>query len=158
MSSGRTHLAANVALTGLTCAALDLLSPIRPGQDVLNALAAGMLVGTFLVTPDLDLYGTRTVVLRAWGPLWVVWWPVLRLSRHRGRSHTYLQGPLFRAAYLLTVLFLALLALTPLLGPGHARPVGTWLLAYAPWWGGGYLLTQWCHLWLDRIPLHWKQL
>lgn len=156
MSDGKTHLLANVALSTATYAGLGELGnalhqPLSP--DLIKAIMTGFLIGSVFITPDLDLRGTRTVVLRAWGPLWVLWYPVLLFSRHRGRSHTYLRGPLFRLAYLVILMLAALYLLTPVLNTGQRQALLHTLLTYVPATLPGYFATQWLHLRMDRIPL-----
>lgn len=156
MSDGKTHLLANAALSAATYAGLGQLEktlhqPLSP--DVIWAIMIGFLIGSVFITPDLDLRGTRTVVLRAWGPLWVLWYPVLLFSRHRGRSHTYLRGPLFRLAYLFILLLAAVSLLTPALSNDQEQNLLRTLLTYTPAALPSYFATQWLHLRMDRIPL-----
>lgn len=154
MSSGRDHLLANLAMTG-GCA-LGLHGHL--GAETYSAVLAGLVLGSVWVTPDLDLYGTRTVVLRAWGPLWIFWWPVLRVSHHRGRSHTFIRGPVFRLAWTLLIGLLGLLLSSPWLPVSmQDRLIGTLASAW-PWMLPGYFATQWLHLIMDRIPLRLQRL
>lgn len=161
MSDGKTHLFANTALSAVSYAGLVQFSqithqPLPP--DLTAAIMTGFLIGSVFITPDLDLRGTRTVVLRAWGPLWILWYPVLLFSRHRGRSHTYLRGPLFRLGYLLILLLAALYLLGPTLSARQQHIILSHLITYTPAALPGYFATQWLHLRMDRIPLTCERL
>ena len=91
---GYQHTAINCAATSLVCLPLYL-----SGYPVTAAsLSAGLMFGTLLITPDLDL--RLNDARRNWGPLRFIWGPYAALSRHRGMSHTYLLGPSIRIAYL----------------------------------------------------------
>ena len=147
MASGRTHESFNLALVGAAGGAGYALGLPDPA---LWGFVAGGLVGTFWVTPDLDLAGqARVRPLRYWGPLAVLWWPYGWVRRHRGVSHSWVVGPLERLLYLglLAAGGLALLGVDLAAGWAALRP-------YAPGGLAGYLLAQWGHLLLDGQPLH----
>lgn len=118
-----------------------------------HLFGAGYLIGTLLITPDLDLRFNDAA--RRWGVLRFVWTPYHLLSRHRGMSHTYLLGPLSRLLYLTAwVVPLLLLGgavqlkdLTSLhLASTSPGPVLAALQVMA-----GYLVSQWMHLMADGI-------
>ncbi|WP_261665335.1 metal-binding protein [Deinococcus sp. Marseille-Q6407] len=143
MPNGQTHALINLSV--LTVVASSYLStPTIQGTLGLNALWAcgGFLCGTLLVTPDLDL-NSPTLARKAWGPLGFIWIPYARLSRHRGMSHSYILGPLIRAAYITPLLYGALML--------SNLSFTTLNVAYAL---AGYYLSQWLHSAADRIPLH----
>ena len=112
----------------------------------------GFVIGSFLITPDLDMAGEKPVrPLRYWGPLGILWWPYGQLFKHRGLSHTWILGPLTRLIYVLLLLAGAGLAISFLEG-----------LGWITWKGGpipptlgagvlGYFVAQWLHLTLDAI-------
>lgn len=154
MSTGRDHLMANLALTA-GCA-LGLKGNV--GAEHYSAVMAGLLLGSIWITPDLDMYGTRTVVLRAWGPLWILWFPVLRYSKHRGRSHTYLRGPLFRLAWMLLIVLVALMVSAPWMAVTTQDHIILAVMQGWPWALPGYFVTQWLHLWMDKIPMRLERL
>jgi uncharacterized metal-binding protein len=138
---GFQHTAINTATTLVLAGGLTLAGYPQTG----SALGVGLLFGTLLVTPDLDLQ--LNDARRRWGPLKFIWAPYAALSRHRGMSHTYLLGATIR------LLYLALWGLAPayvlwqLMGPDLPRT--TWpLLALAVI---GYYLAQWLHLLCDGI-------
>lgn len=164
MPSGRTHetvnllffggLAAGYAYAraqGLTGEVGDLrLSP------TVTLFSASYLVGTFLVTPDLDLAENSVRSKSNWGLLGLLWVPYGALFSHRGLSHTWFLGPLTRLLYMVVVA-LALSWVVTVLAPyfGYtfslqARLAENWqelaLGALA-----GYYLSQWLHLVADGI-------
>lgn len=137
MASGKTHEAWGLGLGGLAALALLPQSP-----EAALALAAGAALGTLWVNPDLDHPRSRTT--RRWGPLRLLWAPYQALFPHRSASHAWVTGPLSRALYLL------LLGQGLRLLPVPAPPLpGDLLLPL----GAGWLLAEWVHLALDRIPL-----
>lgn len=97
MALSRTH-----DLMNLT--ALPLFMYILP-KDSMVPFALGYIVGTFLLSPDLDLPGSRPS--RRWCLLRWIWAPYQALSRHRGISHMPILGTLIRIAYIVSaVIFL----------------------------------------------------
>ena len=158
--SGRVHNLINLAVyAGLSAVALVLTHQRALALAPMPALAftAGYGVGTFLLSPDLDLAEGHVDAKRYWGPFGFLWVPYGLLFSHRGLSHTWLLGPLTRLAYL--ALMVALLwglayALVPhgLLPAALLRPrfslsppvLGLPLL-------GGYYLSQWLHLIADGV-------
>lgn len=140
MSDGKTHLLVNsLCSVGITLGAILLHLPAKE----IYPLASGMLLGTTLITPDLDM-PVRTVALKFWGPLGFIWWPVLKLSKHRGRSHTYVQGPIFRLAYVALIF-------SPLLYYGITYKLFRPTVHEFLYFFGGYLIMQWIHLFMDNI-------
>jgi len=166
MPDGTTHLAINLGALALTGAALTVLHvPVLSGPGM--ALLAGGLIGSVWITPDLDMPGVRTAPLKAWGPFGWLWQPLIRVSRHRGVSHTFVRGPLIRAVYLGVMLGLTALLMSVLLKqflPDVWRRVAA-LDIHAPvhlkillWGYAGYHAMQVAHLIADRIPLNLKRL
>lgn len=151
MSSGLTHAAINLGATAIFFVTMQSLSPELLTPTQLNEVTAGLLFGTVLITPDIDMKRVRTLALQAWGPLKFLWWPLLQFSKHRGVSHTYLRGPLIRFTYICVMLSPVLWALTRHLNVQHHwRDLLTFYL--------GYLAAQWLHLMTDRIPPSFKRL
>ena len=162
MASGRRHEIVNLsAFVGLAAAYPHLQAQGGVWAQLFNRqtlllFSFSYFVGTFLVTPDLDLSEGRVRSKGNWGVLGWLWLPYGALFKHRGLSHTWLVGPLTRLAYLV-VLGLALTGLLAQLAPlfGYelrvqARLLETWrplaLSALA-----GYYLSQWLHLVADGI-------
>lgn len=165
MAAGRRHEAVNLVVLG-GLAAVWYWSALN-GRPLLPesvaplparvAFIVSYLVGTFLVTPDLDMGHVRVRARKHWGVLGVLWLPYGAVFRHRGLSHSWVIGPLTRLIYLL-MLALALLELFRLAGSwlGYAFEFrlsarGDWL----PLLGGsaaGYYVSQWLHLLLDGYP------
>jgi uncharacterized metal-binding protein len=138
---GASHDAATALL------ALAAYPVYRHAPDVGLALAGGILLGGLLFSPDLDLGHSKPS--RRWGVLRWLWEPYRLLHPHRGRSHTYLYGPLSRLAYftLIAVLFAHVLGSLGLSLPPLTL-VGPAPLAFLL----GYMLGNWLHLLLDGIP------
>lgn len=97
MALGRTH-----DLVNLT--ALPAFFYFLPKEFYLP-FGLGYLVGTFLLSPDIDLPNSRPT--KRWSFLRCLWAPYQSLSRHRGLSHVPVVGSLLRLAYIVgVVLFL----------------------------------------------------
>ncbi len=165
MADGRRHERVNLfALGALTVAwYLGQLQerPLLPEElaplPARIAFTLSYLLGTFLVTPDLDLANRSVRAKKHWGLLGILWVPYGAIFRHRGLSHSWLVGPLTRLLYLV-VLALALSEL--------AQVTAGWLgyrlelrAALSGQWGwllagsaAGYYLSQWLHLLLDGMP------
>lgn len=146
--SGKEHDIATVALAALGGYALF---QVEPGMGA--AFFAACLVGGLYLSPDLDLPHSNPT--RRWGPLRFLWAPYQALHPHRGRSHSYVYGPLSRLLYASLLFLLPLL----LLGGGWEEPTRSALLEKLgtlppeTWWGGilGYFASQWLHLIMDGI-------
>lgn len=141
---GRAHDASTLLLatTGFL-----LLRPYQPDGALAFALAS--LAGGLFLSPDLDLDYSRPS--RRWSLLRFLWAPYRALHKHRGRSHTYLYGPLSRLAYL------ALLGTAVWWGAGQLVPIEVpppakeWAERTWPFLLAGYLASQWLHLLMDGI-------
>lgn len=154
MPNYRTHDAINLTALGMTFAGYSIVtgSGMAPGVSggVMIGYVLAYLAGTFLVTPDLDLHGSKPK--KRWGLLRILWRPYAALVPHRSSfSHGWLIGPATRLAYL------ALLALPPLIATNALEPTGT-LAQHLGWRIGaavalGYYVSQWMHLIADRAPL-----
>jgi len=151
----RVHDAINLTALGVSFAGYSMLANTNIIPSVSGAAMIGYtlsyLAGTFLVTPDLDLHGSKPK--KRWGMLRFLWRPYATLVPHRSSfSHGWLIGPLTRLLYLL-LLTLPLLTLTRALEPTHAlaqQYVGWDALIASV---AGYYLSQWMHLIADRAPL-----
>jgi len=107
---------------------------------------AGYLVGTFWLTPDLDLATSRAS--RRWGVLRVFWLPYAWLFPHRGLSHRPFLGALTRVLYLAALAGLGLLLLD-LLGYKFQFELSLssgWLSFFA-----GVVVADAIHLLLDAL-------
>jgi uncharacterized metal-binding protein len=172
MASGRTHEAINLgvfaALAGgyAYARARSLADPTNLlfASETLWAFVLSYLIGTFLITPDLDLAENRMRARNNWGLLGLLWVPYGVLFSHRGLSHTWLVGPLTRLVYLV-LLALALgwaaSEVAPLFGyrVGFEAEVGESWPQLLVGMLAGYYLSQWLHLIADGIqPDHaWKR-
>lgn len=167
MPSGRVHEAINLCVLGLGSAGyLALKGSFDLEDPAALAFVASYCVGTFLITPDLDLAERSVRAKGRWGLLGWLWVPYGLMFSHRGLSHTWFIGPLTRLAYLV-LLGAALLwagsGLLQYLGisldlQGRiAAPPGEILWAMAL----GYYVSQWLHLvadgmWPD-LPRRWRR-
>lgn len=139
MPSGRFHEAVNLIALPPTLYVLP-----EPLSKV--GFAAGYVVGTFWITPDLDLTTSRP--RRRWKLLGVLWLPYAWLFSHRGLSHRPLLGALTRVLYLAALAGLGLWALDRL-GYHWQFSVSLsrgWLSFFA-----GLLLADVLHLLLDTL-------
>ncbi len=97
MALGRTH-----DLINLT--ALPVFFYFLP-KELYIPFGAGYLVGTFFLSPDIDLPNSKPT--RRWKLLRCLWIPYQSLSRHRGISHMPVIGSLLRLAYLIFIVIFA---------------------------------------------------
>jgi len=166
VASGRTHENVNLVALGLLVTAYVFARLFDQPYSLDNALPRGArlaflvsyLVGTFLVTPDLDLAKNSVRAKSHWGLLGLLWVPYGKLFRHRGLSHSWILGPLTRLLYmgLITIFFIVIaMALTSYFGfelhvavrLGQSwEPLSLGALS-------GYFLSQWLHLLADGIRL-----
>jgi uncharacterized metal-binding protein len=70
-------------------------------QDVI-AVDAGIAIATFVLSPDMDLFNSKS--MDGWGWLRVFWWPYSKLAKHRDRLHIPILGTAVRWLYVLTIL------------------------------------------------------
>ena len=164
MPSGRTHEVVNLTFFGgLSLGYIYVRAQGLPGgleplfsRPVLTLFSLSYFIGTFLVTPDLDLAENSVRSKSNWGLLGLLWIPYGAMFSHRGLSHTWLVGPLTRLFYMVTValaLSWLVTAVAPLLG--YEISIRTRLLDSWPQLGLaallGYYLSQWLHLLADGI-------
>ena len=97
MADGATHDKHGLALTAL---ALAVAGALFLGWRSMGALflPLGTLIGTFLLSPDLDMWTASPI--KRWGPLRFLWAPYAFLHKHRGYSHNPFLGPAGRLFYL----------------------------------------------------------
>ncbi len=96
MASGRTHEIINLA------AFPPIVYYLQPNE--FWGFAAGYLFGTFLLSPDNDIYHSRPV--KRWKFLKIIWKPYTKIFSHRGVSHYPIIGSITRLFYLSIVAFL----------------------------------------------------
>jgi uncharacterized metal-binding protein len=172
MPNGRTHELINLTALGLLSAgfvysrsqgALAELEPLLTA-DILSAFTVSYLLGTFLVTPDLDLAENQVRAKDHWGLFGLLWEPYGLIFKHRGLSHSWFVGPLTRLVYLALLVFALLWSasfVATYLGTNvsvHAKLVSNWQ-ALALGSLLGYYLSQWLHLIADGVsPDHGLQL
>jgi uncharacterized metal-binding protein len=108
MALGRTHELVNLV-------ALPIILYAVPKEFYL-AFGAGYVVGTFFLSPDVDLPNSKPT--KRWSYLRCIWMPYQSFSRHRGISHLPIVGSLLRLTYLVLVvvfLYFVLLGIVSLL-------------------------------------------
>ena len=164
MPSGRAHESINLLVYGAAAVAYvyarqagltkefdTLLAP-----ETLKTFSLSYFIGTFLVTPDLDLAENRMQARNNWGLLGMLWIPYGALFSHRGLSHSWIVGPLTRLLYL-ACLGLALSWAAAQVGPyfGYSFSFKAELVQNWPELAigalSGYYLSQWLHLIADGI-------
>ncbi len=164
VASGRIHENVNLVALGFLITAYFIARLLGQAHSLDDALPRAArtgfllsyLVGTFLVTPDLDLAKNAVRAKSHWGILGLLWVPYGKLFRHRGLSHSWVVGPLTRLLYmgLITSVFIVIvMALTSYFG-FELRIAGrlsqSWeLLSLGAL--SGYFLSQWLHLLADGI-------
>lgn len=145
MADGRTHDLHGVVAAVLASLAAAILWMRHITSAEAFALPAGVLVGAWLLSPDLDMWGTSPI--KRWGPLRLIWYPYTKMFQHRGYSHTWIVGPCTRLLYL------------------GVPVVGLWwyhceLDGYGPWLvylTAGIIAGNWVHLMGDGIaPWSWS--
>lgn len=164
MPSGRVHEAINLTFfAGLaagyayarTQGMTSELEQVIASQTI-TAFSTSYLIGTFLVTPDLDLAEQGVRAKSNWGLLGLLWIPYGAIFSHRGLSHSWIVGPLTRILYL-TIVFLALswvaAQITPYFGYSFSikAQLGENWRELAMGALIGYYLAQWLHLVADGI-------
>lgn len=157
MPSGRVHEAINLSVLGLATAAYWVYrQDLEVAQPVALALVGGYLLGTFLITPDLDLAEQRVRAKGRWGWLGWLWVPYGWMFAHRGLSHTWVVGPLTRLLYLGAMGMLVYWLLAALAGYLGLHINLQARLSWPPQeilWALvlGYYAAQWLHLIADGI-------
>lgn len=164
MPSGRVHETINLGVLGaLAGGYYGLRQPLDlppVAEPVALCFSLSYLVGTFLITPDLDLAEQRVRAKGYWGVLGWIWVPYGLMFSHRGLSHSWLAGPLTRLVYLGAILGLGWLLLQAVAGYLESplpRLQADLPPAHLLWSAvGGYYLSQWLHLaadgaWPDQL-------
>ena len=149
MPSGHVHTAVNLGVLGVGAALSRWLG--LDTREVALPFMAGYLLGTLLITPDLDLAGqVRINAQRNWGTWDFIWWPLGHCLKHRGITHTFFRGPALLLGYLLMLLGLVGYGADQVCTQLGWTRLSTATLPSALWPGlPGYLCAYWLHLWLD---------
>ena len=153
MPSGDVHTLVNLSVLGLGVAVTSAIHGIH--QPGILPFAAGYLIGTLLITPDLDLAGqVRVQAQRQWGVWGIIWWPLGRFLKHRGVTHTFIRGPTLLLGYLVLIalglgwaaqMLLSAFGLPPRWAAGTLTQLPPSVLISLP----GYLAAYWLHVYLD---------
>lgn len=139
MADGHRH-DLHGCLAGLVAAlvlAYSIYEHGAPRNDEAVAAVCGVLIGTWLLSPDLDMWGTRPI--QRWWLLRFLWAPYSFAFGHRGISHGWILGPITRLIYI---------------GIPIAAVCFIWQLRPGSWasWGvGGIVVGNWVHLLGDGI-------
>lgn len=159
MPSGAAHETINtVVLAGVGTGYYYYYAPIAWDNPLIWSFLAAYLIGTFLITPDLDLATQSVRPKQRWGPLGWIWVPYGRLFSHRGLSHSWILGPGTRVLYLLALAAAVMGLLDWALAQAGREfiPAWSWQRQVPPALlsgVAGYYLSQWIHLTADRVPL-----
>ncbi len=70
-------------------------------EEVRVPFALGYLMGTFFMSPDIDLYYSRSS--RRWRILRIVWFPLWVLTKHRGIIHKPFIGTFLKLFYIFSI-------------------------------------------------------
>jgi uncharacterized metal-binding protein len=142
MADGETHDRWGVVMAVLLAVAVGISIARAPDDLTINlwGLPGGVLLGTLLLSPDLDMWNTKPT--KRWGPLKFFWAPYAWAHKHRGLSHSWILGPAVRLLYLGAPWAIIYLYFWGFEGPG------SWLT----WLAVGVYLANWLHLAQDR---HW---
>ena len=172
MPSGKVHNAINtlslLALSGgYSYTYSNHLFKLEPGAVL--AFVSSFVVGTFLLSPDLDLAEQHVSIKNNWGWLGFLWVPYGWIFSHRGTSHSWILGPFTRLIYLALLLALPIYFLRdPILHlklQGVTRgPIFDLLTSFKNFWrkpevardtllalAAGYYISQWLHLIADGV-------
>lgn len=157
MPSGRVHELINLSVLGLASAGYWVYQKeLSIAEPVAVAAVGSYLLGTFLVTPDLDLAEQAVRPKGRWGLLGLFWVPYGWMFAHRGLSHTWIVGPLTRILYMGAMGMLLYWLLKLVLGYLNIHLDLQGRLQAPPQeiiWGlvVGYYLSQWLHIAADGI-------
>ncbi|MBI3537633.1 MAG: DUF2227 family putative metal-binding protein [Chloroflexi bacterium] len=99
----------SIALVGVTA----YMAAERWSVPDIAAVDAGILLSTFVLSPDMDLFTSKP--MEEWGWLRFFWWPYARIVKHRDRLHTPILGTTARWIYLIAVITVLILPILFLL-------------------------------------------
>lgn len=123
-----------------------------PVFEYLLLFVVSFLVGTYLLSPDLDLSDSDPS--RSWGIARVIWRPYAAVFRHRGWSHTPVVGTLTRVLYLGAIALLALSLVEGVRATDDSElfPVeGVMISSRSLCVFAGLVLSDIVHVWADRF-------
>jgi len=155
--SGRVHEIINLSALGLASAGYwAYQKELGVSEPIAVAFVGSFLLGTFLVTPDLDLAEQNVRAKGRWGLLGLFWVPYGLMFSHRGLSHTWIVGPLTRILYMGAVGVAIYWLFRMVLGYLHINFDLQGRLQAPPQamvWGLvlGYYISQWLHIAADGV-------
>jgi uncharacterized metal-binding protein len=152
--SGVVHETINLAVLGAATVAYLNYGQGQLEQQVGLACAGAYLIGTFLVTPDLDLAEQKVRPKGRWGLLGMLWVPYGWMFSHRGISHTWIVGPLTRLLYMAlmgVVLYWLVVNTVKYFGVEFSWRAKLTAPPQEIVWAGvlGYYVSQWLHVLAD---------
>jgi uncharacterized metal-binding protein len=101
MPSGKTHTKINLIGLPIIITPLALYNSLH--YEAILVYAVGFLIGTYLLTPDLD---TESDCYNNWGLFRFIWYPYQKFVPHRSMlSHGLIIGDFIRILYLSIILF-----------------------------------------------------
>jgi uncharacterized metal-binding protein len=71
------------------------------------AADTGILIANFILSPDMDLFNSRS--MSDWGLMRLFWWPYAKLVKHRDMMHFPILGTAVRWLYMIAVLVLVII-------------------------------------------------
>ncbi len=127
------------------------------------AVDAGIVVANFVLSPDLDLFNSRS--MDDWGWMRIFWWPYAKMVKHRDAMHTPLLGTLVRWLYMAVVLSIVIVPIAIILRrmnfsmtfKGDAEDI-VWYLGYVADLLLGATLADTMHYALDLVTTRLKRL
>ena len=104
MANHSGHIVANCFFGGCITGILGLSEVL--GLQELSIATSGFFIGTFLLSPDLDLNHSK--VNRNWGIFRFIWFPYALAFKHRGLSHHVIYGTFSRILYFIGLAFITI--------------------------------------------------
>lgn len=128
MPDSRTHDRITI-YAGLALLPVSYLLSADHSLITAVTVASGCLVSGLLFSCDLDI---DSIEYRRWGWLRFLWWPYKEAVPHRSwLSHGLIIGPLLRLAYLVSIVYGVLFAVTALSGSWAAlRAIERWIMLF----------------------------
>lgn len=105
MPSGKTHIKINWVVLVLINVLIILFHQNISIENwfLFNII---FILTSYYISPDLDI---NSSVYKRWGLLKLIWWPYLKLMKHRQSSHSIVLGPISILVYLGVIIISGLL-------------------------------------------------
>tara|TARA_Y100000034_G_scaffold131368_1_gene191951 strand:- start:684 stop:1151 length:468 start_codon:yes stop_codon:yes gene_type:complete len=145
----REHILGNLFLLTAVFWFNDHYLIIFPTSVQYFVFIIGFVVGTFFITPDLDIYGSRAS--KAWDGFRFIWYPYSKCFCHGKISHFPIVGTFTRLSYLGFVLVFVVYLLSEYAG----LPISVSVFRVYRWelliLLGGILFANFGHVLLDWV-------